>query len=62
MEVELGMLIDYARHEPFGTEPDLNMPNEHIKEIIRAGYEYKSSDEKYDVLRLTQVIVVKNKN
>lgn len=62
MEVKLGAAIDYALHEPFGTEPDASLPNEHIKEISRDGYEYASQDSKSYVLRPAQVIVVKNKN
>jgi len=60
MKVEIGSLIDYNRHEPFDVENDPDLPNEHIKEVIRRGYEYTTEEDKGSVLlREAQVIVVK---
>lgn len=60
MEVNIGQLVDYDRHEPIGTESDPNSPHESIKEITRNGYEYKLADQSL-ILRSALVIVVKNK-
>ncbi|CAN2040433.1 HSP70 cofactor GrpE domain-containing protein [Candidatus Magnetomoraceae bacterium gMMP-15] len=60
MDIKLGSLIDFERHEPVGVEPDSEMQNEQIKEITRHGYEYTTYDNKFKVLRAAQVIVVKN--
>lgn len=61
IEVEIGSLIDYNRHEPLDVEKDSNLPNEHIKEVLRRGYEYITEEGKEPVLlREAQVVVVKN--
>src|SRR5579871_1098881 len=59
MAVQTGEEVDYERHEPFDTEPDENLPNEHVKSLVRNGYEYRNADETL-LLRPAQVIVVKN--
>ncbi|MHB9130464.1 MAG: nucleotide exchange factor GrpE [Armatimonadota bacterium] len=61
MMVSIGVPIDYEQHEPFDTEVDSSLPNEAVKEVVRAGYVYESSVEgEIEVLRAAQVIVVKN--
>jgi molecular chaperone GrpE (heat shock protein) len=60
MQAEIGQPVDYDRHEPIGTEEDLNLQHEHIKEVTRKGYEYKI-EERSLLLRNAQVVVVKNK-
>ncbi len=59
MSIERGQSVDYDRHEPLTTEPDLNLPYESIKEVTRKGYEYKLHAQAF-ILRSAQVIVVKN--
>lgn len=62
MVIEPGTKIDFESHEPFGVEPDPEMEDEQIKEIIREGYEYTTQDGNRQVLRAAQVVVVKNKS
>ena len=61
MEVETPVSIDYNRHEPFDVQPDDQLDNECVKEVIREGYEYETETGKeLLVLRSAQVVVVKN--
>jgi len=61
MEVAIGQPVDFARHEPFDTEPDDEKPNESVKAVARAGYEYDPGEgAERPVLRPAQVIVVRN--
>ena len=60
MQVDTGQPVDYDRHEPIAAEPDPNLPHEHIKDVIRKGYEYKIAGQLFP-LRSAQVVVVKNK-
>lgn len=61
IDVKRGDKMDYERHEPFDVEQDMALDNEHIKEVIRDGFEYwMEEDKRYRVLRPAQVIVVKN--
>ena len=60
IEVSVGDFIDFNLHEPFTVEPQPDMENEQIKEIIKQGFEYKMPDGSKKILRPTQVVVVKN--
>lgn len=61
IDVKRGDKMDYEHHEPFDVEQDMALDNEHIKEVIRDGFEYwMEEDKRYRVLRPAQVIVVKN--
>lgn len=58
-KVDVGMPIDYNKHQPCDVYLDKSLPEESIKEIVSQGYEYiKNSGEKM-LLRPAQVIVVK---
>jgi hypothetical protein len=61
ISVKYGEAMDYEQHEPFDVEADPSLEDEHIKTVVRAGYEYMDIDTaKVQVLRAAQVIVVKN--
>jgi|GEM_PF-3190510 len=61
MEVKVGDEADYYRHEPIGVEPDEGLKTEQVKEVVQRGYEYLlEMDTPPQVLRLAQVIMVKN--
>lgn len=58
MNIEIGVPIDYERHEPFDVEKNSSLPNETVASIIRDGYEYCESDVAItSVLRPAQIIV-----
>jgi molecular chaperone GrpE (heat shock protein) len=60
MDVHVGDEIDYTRHEPFDVESDPTLRDEHVKAIIRKGYEYAADNGLSCVLRPAQVVAVKN--
>lgn len=61
MTVHRGDAADYIRHMPLSAEPDSELENEFVKEVIQQGYEYQAeSNLAWEVLRPAQVIMVKN--
>ena len=61
IDVEIGQPVDYERHEALAVESSDEIPDEHIKEINRDGYEYETANpEEKLLLRSASVTVVKN--
>jgi molecular chaperone GrpE (heat shock protein) len=60
MDIEPGMPVDYARHEPFDVEPADGLEDETIKSVVRHGYEHIRESLPVFDLRSAQVVVVKN--
>ncbi len=60
IEVTVGAPILYDRHQPFDVEPDPTLPNEHIKALVRNGYEHIAEGGEACVLRAAQIVAVKN--
>ena len=60
IEVSVGAPILYDRHQPFDIEPDPTLPDEHIKALVRNGYEYLAEAGEACVLRAAQVVAMKN--
>ncbi|MBN2000217.1 nucleotide exchange factor GrpE [candidate division KSB1 bacterium] len=59
--VKEGDEFDEHAHDPFMTEPDKKLKDNQIKEISKKGYKFVDpDDEKSEIMRSPQVIVVKN--